>query len=112
MLRLDVCSGAHDPLHDGAAADLGFDRRDRGARAGRDAIGARLEFAIGQVFGLRWCAAGQFGFELRSLRLEIDPHQDGRDERDEQQRQDVAEHVGHGIAGRDIGLLLLQRRLW
>src|SRR4051812_36161963 len=52
QLRRDISAFADNSLDDGSAADLVLDRLDRSARAGGNAIGPRLEFAIGEILGL------------------------------------------------------------
>jgi hypothetical protein len=65
----DIGPFADNSLDDGSAADLVFDCLDSPARAGRHAIGARLEFAIGEILGLWWSTARELRFELRRLLL-------------------------------------------
>src|SRR5205085_11978609 len=75
------------------------------------AICPRLEFAIGEVLGLWWGATRKLRFELGRRLLQVDPHELRRDERDEQEREDIAEHIGNGIAGGYVRLLLVQHIL-
>ena len=109
-LRLDIGSVADNSLDDGSSADLVLDRLDGSARGGRDPVGPRLEFAIMEILGLRRRATGEFSLELRGLLLQVDPHQLRSDERHEQQREDIAQHIGDGVAGGYVGLLLVAAR--
>ena len=107
-MRLDIGALAHDPLDHAAAADLVFDGADGPTGCGRHSIGAGLEFAIVQIFSLWRVAARKLRLELCSFRFQIDPHQFRRDKRHVQERKYIAEHVGDGVAGGNIGVLLLQ----
>ena len=106
--RLDIGSLPHDSLDDSAAADFLFDVLDRASRGGRDPVGARLEFAIVQIFTLWRVAAGKLRLQLRRLRLQIDPHQFRCDKRHVQERENIAEDIGDGVSGCDVCFLLLQ----
>src|SRR3954447_20073356 len=107
-MRLDVSSLPYDALNYAAAADLVFDGADGPSRRSRHSIGAGLEFSIMQILSLWRVATRKLRLELCSFRFQIDPHQFRRDKRHVQEREDIAEHVGDGVAGGDIGVLLLQ----
>ena len=62
--RLDIGATSNDPLDHGAAADLVLDGLDGPAGRGRNAIGAHLEFSIGEVFGFWRGAARKLRFEF------------------------------------------------
>jgi hypothetical protein len=111
QVRLDIGAFADNSLDDGAAADLVLNRLDRSARASGHAIGPRLKLAIGKVLGLWRGATRKLSFKLGRLLLEVDSHELRRDERNEQEREDVAEHIGDGIARRDVRFLLVQHIL-
>ena len=69
QVRLDIGASTDNSLHDGSSADLVFDCLNGSARAGRHAIGSRLELAIGQILGLWPVSAGELRLELRRLLL-------------------------------------------
>src|SRR5258708_22417097 len=69
QMGFDVGPLADNSLDDGTAADLVFDCLDSPARAGRNAIGPRLEFSIGEILGLWWSTARELRLELRRLLL-------------------------------------------
>ena len=107
-LRLDIGAIADNSLDDGSSADLVLDRLDGSARGGRDPVGPRLEFAIMEILGLRRRATGEFSLELCGFLFQVDPHQLRSDERHEEQCEDISQHIGDGVAGGYVGLLLAQ----
>jgi len=106
--RLDIGPFPDNSFDDGSAPDLVFDLPDGKACTRRHAIGPCLEFAIGETLGLWWRATGELRLELRRLLLQVDPHQLRCDKRNEQEREDIAEHVGDGVACGYVCLLLVQ----
>ncbi len=104
QMRLDIGAFSDNSLDDGSAADLVFDRLNGSASASRHAIGPRLEFAIGEILGLWRGATRKLRLELGRFLLQVHPHELRCDKRDEQEREDIAKHIGDGIAGRDVCL--------
>ncbi len=82
-VRLDVDAAPDNPFGHGAVADGILDRLDGLPGGGRNAIGAGLEFSIGEVRSLGRRAARKFSLQLGGLFLQAHSHQSRLDERHE-----------------------------